>query len=252
MRTVTLQSVSVQLHSIELDGTLFRWRSVGAGRPLVLVHGLAGSWRWWRPVLPALAAEHRVHLLDLPGFGTTPRARGFDLDSALEWLARWSGAAGVGPADFVGHSLGALLCVRLAARHPEVVERLVLVAPAGVPDRTALRSTGPLLRALLASRPSFLALLARDAVRSGPVTILSAALRLLAADVRGDLAAVQAPTLILLGGKDALVPRSHGEEVAGLLPRARMHVLAEAGHVPMADRPEEFSRELLRFLAEDG
>jgi pimeloyl-ACP methyl ester carboxylesterase len=242
----------VQTHTVQVDGLLFRWRSIGAGSPLVLVHGLAGSWRWWRPILPALSAQHSVHLLDLPGFGTFPRARRFDLDSALEWLARWSGAAAIGPADLVGHSLGALLCARLAARHPEAVERLVLVAPAGVPDRTAVGSTGPLLRALLASRPSFLALLARDAVRSGPVTILSAAFRLLAADVRSDLAAVHAPTLVVLGENDPLVPRSHGEEVARLLPHARLHVLAGAGHVPMSDRPEEFSHELLRFLAEDG
>jgi len=222
---------------------------VGGGSPLVLVHGLAGSWRWWRPVLPTLAERHTVLLVDLPGFGGLPLARPFALDPAVEWLAGWSDAVEIVPADVVGHSLGALLCARLAARHPDKVRKLVLVAPAGLPGRTALGTTGPLLRALLASRPRFLALLLRDAARSGPVTIAAAALALLAADARSDLAAVSAQTLVLLGRNDHLVPLAHGEELARALPDARVRRL-DTGHVPMVERPAEFSCELLRFLAE--
>jgi len=236
------------LRTVSVDDVPVRWRSVGSGPPLVLVHGLAGSWRWWRPVLPALAQEHHVHLLDLPGFGHLPSVKRFDLDSALDWLARWAGAAAIGPADVVGHSLGALLCARLAARHPEAVRRLVLVAPTGLPGRTPLAATGPLVRALLASRPSFLALLVRDAVRSGPVSIASAAFALLAADIRSDLAAVEAPVLVLLGENDPLVPRRDADEIAAALPNASIRIVAGAGHVPMSDRPQAFSRELLQFL----
>jgi pimeloyl-ACP methyl ester carboxylesterase len=216
----------------------------------VLVHGLAGSWRWWRPVLPTLAAERSVLLVDLPGFGGLPRARPFDLDATVEWLAHWAQAAEIGPADVVGHSLGGLLCARLAARRPETVRRLVLVAPAGLPRRTAGGTTAPLLRALLASRPRrFLVLLARDALRSGPVTIGTAALAVLAADPRADLAAVRARTLVLLGRNDHLVPLAHAGELARTLADGRIRIL-EAGHVPMVERPAEFSRELLEFLAE--
>jgi len=242
----------LELQTVQVDATPVRWRSVGTGPPLVLVHGLAGSWRWWRPVLPALAAEHRVHLLDLPGFGGIPRARRFDLETAPGWLARWSAAAEIGPADVVGHSLGALLCARLAARHPECVRRLVLVAPAGIPGRTPLGTAGPLMRALLASRPGFLALLARDVVRSGPVTVVSAAMGVLAADMRGDLAALEAPALLLLGELDPLVPADHVEELARALPHTAIRVLEGSGHVPMSDRPDDFNRELLRFLRPDA
>lgn len=231
-----------------VGGRRCRWRQAGSGPPLVLVHGLAGSWRWWRPVLPTLAAEHSVLLVDLPGFGGLPRVRSFDVDAAVEWLADWSHAAELGPADVVGHSLGGLLCARLAARHPETVRKLVLVAPAGLPGRTAAASTTPLLRVLLASRPRLLALLARDALRSGPVTIATAALAVLASDVRGDLAGVRSPTLVLLGRNDHLVPLADAQELARALPDGRVRVL-EAGHVPMAEQPGELSRELLEFLA---
>lgn len=241
--------MQTQVRTALVAGRRCRWREAGSGSPLVLVHGLAGSWRWWRTVLPTLAAERSVQLVDLPGFGGLPGVRPFDSDAAVDWLARWSEAAELGPADVVGHSLGGLLCARLAARHPETVRKLVLVAPSGLPGRTAVGSTVPLLRVLLASRPRFLALLARDAARSGPVTIATAARALLTADVRVDLAAVRAPTLVLLGRNDHLVPVAHGERLAQALPNGRVRVL-EAGHVPMVEQPAEFSQELLGFLAE--
>ena len=241
--------MQTQVRTALVDGRRCRWREAGSGPPLVLVHGLAGSWRWWRPVVPMLARERTVLLVDLPGFGRRPGLRAFDPDAAVEWLAHWAQVAKLGPADLVGHSLGGLLSARLAARHPETVRRLVLVAPAGLPGRSAVGATAPLLRVLFASRPRFLALLASDAARSGPVTIGTAARALLAADARADLAAVRARTLVLAGRKDHLVPLAHAQELARALPDGRLRVL-DAGHVPMVDRPAELSRELLEFLAE--
>jgi pimeloyl-ACP methyl ester carboxylesterase len=240
--------METQVRTALVAGRRCRWREAGSGPPLVLVHGLAGSWRWWRPVLPMLAAERTVLLVDLPGFGRAPGVRPFDPDASVEWLASWSQAVEIGPADLVGHSLGGLLCARLAARHPEAVRRLVLVAPAGLPGRTAVRSTGPLLRVLFASRPRFLALLASDAARSGPVTIGTAVRALLAADARADLAEVRTRTLVLAGLRDHLVPLAHAWELASALPDGRVRVL-DTGHVPMVERPAELSRELLGFLA---
>ena len=244
--------MELQSRSVEVSGVSVRWRTAGTGSPLVLVHGLAGSWRWWRPVLPALAAEHTVHLLDLPGFGRHPWLRAFQLDRALDWLAAWARTAELGPTDIVGHSLGAVLCTRLAARHPETVRRLVLVAPAGVSGRTATGSALPLTLEVLRSSPRLVALLVRDSIRSGPFTIGTGALAVVKADLRLDLPRVEAPTLILMGRRDRLTPARHGEELARLLANARVVVLDEAGHVPMADVPEAFSRELLEFLRESG
>lgn len=234
--------------SVLADGRSLRWRSTGSGPPVVLVHGVAGSWRWWRPVLADLAAEHTVHLIDLPGFGELPRPHRVDLDATLAWLVSWAEAAEIGPAAYVGHSLGGLLCARLAARHPELVSRLALVTPAGVPGRGITGSAVSLAQALLRSRPAFLALLARDAVRAGPVAIGSAALAVVAADLSTDLPNVRVPTLVLMGGRDALIPAWHGHELARPIPGARVHVIEAAGHVPMTDTPAELSRELLAFL----
>jgi pimeloyl-ACP methyl ester carboxylesterase len=216
-------------------------------RPVVLVHGLAGSARWWRDTETALARTHDVHTLDLPGFGSERRAR-FNLGDAPALVAERLEA--VGPAHLVGHSLGGLVCARVAALRPELVERLVLVAPAGSLERATMRSHMlPLARALVAARPHFLRLLVEDALRAGPRTIVGAARELLRDDVLPDLRSIQAETLLVWGERDRLVPPSIGDLFRSELQTARLEVLRGARHVPMVERPREFTALLQEFLA---
>jgi pimeloyl-ACP methyl ester carboxylesterase len=210
----------------------------------VLVHGLAGSSRWWRDVAPALALEHAVHLVDLP------RWQAYDPDDLVDRIARRF--ADLSPAAYIGHSLGGLLSVRLAARHPETVDRLVLVAPAGIPGRSPLGSVLPLASALLHAGPFFLPRLALDTLRSGPANVLVAAARLLADDVRPDLTAVKVPTLLLWGDRDPLIPPGHAQEFLDALPDAQLELIPGASHVPMLERPSAVSRAVLEFLRAAG
>jgi pimeloyl-ACP methyl ester carboxylesterase len=221
-----------------------RVQTLGAGTPVVLVHGLAGSSSWWRQVVPALAAEHTVHLIDLP------RWQAYDPDELVDRIALRF--ADLSPATYVGHSLGGLLSVRLAARHPETVDRLVLVAPAGVPGRSAVASVVPLASALLRAGPFFLPRLAFDTVRTGPLNVLVAGARLLADDVRPYLTAVSVPTLLIWGDRDPLIPPDHAQEFLDALPDARLELIPGAAHVPMLERPDELSRAVLAFLRAAG
>src|SRR4051812_23367957 len=101
---------------------------VGEGEPVVLVHGLSGSTRWWTRNIGALARGYRVYLVDLPGFGAMHRLRRhFVLAEAASWLVAWMEAVGLENAHLVGHSMGGYVCLQLAAQRPEVVCRLVLV-----------------------------------------------------------------------------------------------------------------------------
>jgi pimeloyl-ACP methyl ester carboxylesterase len=221
------------------------------GEPLVLLHGLSGSTRWWARNAPALAGSHRVYVLNLPGFGDLPwRSRRFVLTEAADWVADWMGAVGLDASHLVGHSMGGYIAIRLAARHPECVRRLVLVAPAGVPTGRSMLGYGvPLAAAALAADPSFLPVLALDALRAGPLTILRAARDLLGEDVRDDLNAIRAPTLLIWGERDALVPPSIGPAMRDEIRDARLLVLPRAGHVPQYDRADEFNAAVRRYLA---
>jgi pimeloyl-ACP methyl ester carboxylesterase len=248
-----------------MGGTGISWREVlvsghpvcyevgGEGDPVVLVHGLSGSTRWWDRNVSALARHYRVYLVNLPGFGVLRRSGPrFVLAEATTWLLAWMEAVGLEGAHLVGHSMGGYLSLKLAARRPEAVGKLVLVDPAGVPThRTMLGHLGPLLLAARYSRPTFLPVLVRDALHAGPFTLLRATRDLLAEDVRGDLHRVGAPTLLIWGGRDPLIPPAIGDVMRAEIPDSHLLVIEEAGHNPMFDRPEDFNNALLAFLAGD-
>src|SRR4051794_19345871 len=141
------------------------YRTVGTGRPLLLVHGLAGSWRWWDGVVPQLTERRCVHLVDLPGFGAL-RGRRFALADAPAFLAEFIEALQLGSLDVAGHSLGGVVCARLAASRPEHVRRLVLVAPAAVAgERSMVGYSLPFFPLARQTSPRLAPMIARDAPR---------------------------------------------------------------------------------------
>jgi pimeloyl-ACP methyl ester carboxylesterase len=249
---------------VTVRGQRIPYQVVGSGDPVVLVHGLAGSTRWWQRNVAALAEAHTVYLLNLPGFGAFRlswpgfgtfggRGQRFSLEAAGDWLAGWIDAVGIAPCHIVAHSMGGHIAIRLAAGQPSLVRRLVLVAPALVAGRRSLLTYPPsLIAAGRAASPSFLPILALDTLRAGPVTMLSAARGLFRHDVEAELRHVAAPTLLIWGDRDALVPPDWGPIVQAGLPDARLLLLPGAGHVAQYDRPQAFNRATLAFLAGDA
>ena len=224
---------------LDVDGERICWRVAGAGEPLVFVHGLSASWRWWRGVLLHLESRE-AHVVDLP--------RRLAPADAAEWLGSWMDAARLGGADVVGHSLGGLVAAELAAR-PGAVRRLVLVAPAGVPTgRGVSGHVLPLLATLRAAPLPLLAHAMRDGLRARPASLLRGALYAVRRDIRDDLAAVRVPTLLVWGEHDPLVPPHLAEEWTRALPDVRLVVLPQAGHAPMFDAPAELAEHIRAFL----
>jgi len=118
-----------------------RYLEAGSGPPLVLVHGLGSNalQDWGRLVAP-LARRYHVYAPDLPGFGRSERPKGADysIPMQVEALRAFLAAVGVSRARVAGISMGGWIVARLAGEHPELVERLVVVASAGMrPDDSA-------------------------------------------------------------------------------------------------------------------
>lgn len=237
--------------SVLVRGRPVEYQLVGSGPPVVLLHGLSGSVRWWSRNIVALAAHHTVYLVNLPGFGTfRRRSPWIGLQEAAGWLADWLDAVKIGPCDVVAHSMGGFVTLRLVARHSELVQRIVLVGPAGVPHIRSLPGFArPIVAAGLAAPPSFLPILALDSLRAGPLTLIRAARELIADDIREDLRAVTAPTLLVWGSRDALVPPATGVVMRQELPNSRLLMLAGAGHVAQYDRHHQFNEAALAFLS---
>jgi len=227
------------------------YQVAGAGEPVVLIHGLSGSGRCWARNVGPLARRFRVHVVDLVGFGSS-RAGRFVLRDAASHLAAWLDSLGVERAHVVGHSMGGAIAADLAAEFPARVERLVLVDAVGVPfERGYLQHALGLVRGLCHLPVGFLPVLARDACRAGPLTLAQATRDVLAADLTPKLPRIEAPSRLIWGERDYIVPLALGRRLCRLLRQADLVVIPGAGHNPMWDRPAEFNRAVLEFLSAD-
>jgi pimeloyl-ACP methyl ester carboxylesterase len=136
-------SINVTRHEIQVGHQTVSYQVVGQGEPIILLHGLSGTSRWWVRNIPALAEHYRLYLLDLPGFGTMRRFRlRFALDEIASGIVLWMEAVGIKQAHLVGHSMGGYICLWIAAHHPERVQCLVLVS------RQASPTYGPCMATL--------------------------------------------------------------------------------------------------------
>ena len=235
--------MTIELHDVEVDSRPVRYRVTGSGEPLVLVHGLAGSWRWWSPMLEQLAARRRVHVVDLPRLRHPVRAA-----QLSKWLARWLDAVGLDDTELAGHSLGGLVAAELAATRQ--TRRLVLVAPAGIPCGRGLTGRAlPLLRTLYDVRRS-LPMLTIDALRTGPLDVARGIAFVSGRDLRQELSTIRAPTLLVWGERDRLVPLRIAEEWRQAIVDVRLTYLS-CGHVPMLEAPTELAACMLSFLDDE-
>jgi pimeloyl-ACP methyl ester carboxylesterase len=209
--------------------------------PVVLVHGITAAIDWWRPTVAALEPTHDVRVVRLPGLR---------YGEAAKWLGNWLVRERLEGAAVVGHSMGGTIALALAADAPRLVGRLAVIAPAGIFATHARRSYVLPLARSVGLNPRRVALAARDALRVGPIRLWRVGNDLLASDIASILRAVSAPTLILWGARDRLLPPTLGSLFTAELPDSRLVVLERCGHIPMLEAPDELNAELLRFLEE--
>jgi 2-succinyl-6-hydroxy-2,4-cyclohexadiene-1-carboxylate synthase len=264
--------------------TAIEWSvtELGAGRPLLLLHGFTGAAASWEPHLEWFAARFRVLAPDLPGHGGTPPTpdlRAMTVEASAASIASLLVGRGASPADVIGYSMGARVALRLAADDPGAVGRLILESPsAGLADageRTARRSADEAMadRIERDGIASFVARWERNPIFTSQVppdpalAELQHSIRLradphgLAASLRAAgqgamtplhdrLASVVAPTLVVAGAVDS-VGRPRAEAVAEGIPNARLAVVDGAGHTPHLDNPHAFARLAFDFLLKE-
>jgi pimeloyl-ACP methyl ester carboxylesterase len=249
------------------------------GAPMVvLVHGLGNKGaRDWDGLITVLARDYRVVAFDLPGFGHS--SKGNELYSPENYAAclRYLMVEHVHARTFslVGHSMGGAIALRYAARYPLDVTALVLVDVPGILHPMAyskylshigidfLPSLYPAqndhLRNLVSSVLSFTqrvqpvpeAIIASPKLRQSflnaePAKIAGLALAL--EDFSADMPRVQAPVLVLWGGRDSVAPLRNGRVLSANLPHAQLEVFETSGHTPMEDVPERFNKRVAAFL----
>lgn len=261
-----------------LDAAGHRWRyfesgAAGDAGTLVLVHGFTGFKENWLPLMRRLYPRHRILAPDLPGWGESERRADADYGYAAqaERLAAFLRATTTAPVALVGHSMGGAVAALLAARHPRLVARLVLMDaagvrfddnefglailrgehPFGVGDRGELRRYLALLfeRPPRVPWPASAALVRRRRADADFEQAVLAALRGDEAFLPGEEAAkIRVPTLLLWNRDDRVIDASAARLYAERLPDARIVLLDGGGHMPMMERPADTARAIEEFL----
>ena len=253
-------------HSVANGAFQVRMWTQGEGRPLLYLHGYDGH-PGEAAFLSTLANHHRVFAPEHPGFGTSTNIELIDdiFDMTL-YYREFIESLGVGPVDIVGHSLGGMFAAEIAALCPQLVRKLVLVAPFGlwlddvqIPDAFVM-TPGTLRRALWHDPESSTAqqTLYQNGGMSPQVATVTRAMNLSAAGKflwpipdRGlakRLRFIKAPTLVVTGESDRLIPLPYGDAFVRRIAGASTVSVPAAGHFVMIEQPDAFTRVVDDFL----
>jgi 2-hydroxy-6-oxonona-2,4-dienedioate hydrolase len=225
-------------------------RTAGSGPPVVLVHGLAVSSRYFAPLIRELARTRTVLSPDLPGYGrsATP-SRPLDIPELADALDEWIDLADVAPAPLVANSLGCQVAVDLAVRRPGRVSRLVLLGPTMDPGApTILRQALRLAHDTLREPPGLWVAETIDYLRMGPRRAVATGRYALADPFTEKASRLPHPALVVHSGRDAIVSQAWAERVTRLLPDGRLRVIPGEPHAAHWSAAAEVARIVEEFL----
>lgn len=238
---------------VDADGFRIRYMEAGDGPVLVCLHG-AGGLRLSRGH-DLLALHHRTIAMEMPGFGASAEnTRSADTRDLAETMAAAVQALGIEAYDLMGTSFGGKVALWLAALHPDRVRALVLEAPAAIRAEGSRPATGTpeeIARRLYAHPERMPPPAAADpAVQAKQLALVKRSIgpaRDAALEAR--MGGMETPVLVLFGTVDRIVPSEMGRHYKALLPHCHLIFVYDAGHAPLAERPEAFVEAATDFLA---
>ncbi len=265
---------------VDLDGRRTHYIEKGEGKPVLLLHGFFYDSYLWGANIDALAENFKVYALDLWGFGySTREPLDYDYQLYVDQVLLFMDSLGMSRASLVGQSMGGGTAILFCVQHRERVNKMLLVAPSGLPNPLPL--TGQVFK--LPRTGEFFLGLNNNAIRrknlrdlwihnaelltekyfenvtrfhkiNHTTEVLLTILRKEFFDKLRDeidcLAQMEVPILLVWGSEDKAIPLRCGQEMHLILKGSRLEVIDNAGHVPNFEEAEEFNRLAVVFLRE--
>lgn len=267
---VDAPQINAEARTLNVGGVDTTVQVLGKGDPVLYLHGL-GAAGVMLPIHAALAASRTVYAPHHPGFGQSSLPDWFDdFDDVVLHYAGLLDALGVGKVTLVGHSFGGWVAAELAAFFPERVEKLVLISAGGlrVPNAPAtdINVLGPDQIVMRSFHNPQVAMAVMGDV-SNPAVLFGkimqdyterSVLARLSWNPGHDpkllrrLARLKAPTLVVWGANDQIIPPAHGEAYRDAIQGARLSMVADCGHVPVVEQAVSTAALVADFVATGG
>lgn len=276
-----MDASALEPHDLLIHGVRVRFAEAGHGPPVFLLHGFMSSSRTWHPIVPHLVDHFRLIAVDFPGFGDSEKPASFryNREGFAETVCDVMAGLDVPRAHVAGHSYGGAVALVLAADHPERVDRLAVIDTLSYPytlpfgTRAALAPViGTLWFKHLYTRAVFRAYFRNNVYAPGARFDLAAvdayynAFR--TADAREaawqvlpsvrdvtslgpKIPRVRAPTVIVWGEADPMLPLALALRLAREIPGARLETLPGIGHAPPEENPARTAEILIRHFASE-
>jgi len=262
---------------LDVDGLKVHYKETGpqAAPALLLMHGFGSSLQAWDDWSLKLEQKYRVIRLDLPGFGLTGAspANDYSEEKDLAILTHFADKLGLEKFSIIGHSMGGKMAWTLAATQPERVQALVLMAPDGFPEAKDIGTKPYEVPAVMGLIKYFLpkylvrksiepAFAEADALSDARVNryydmlrapgvraaILERSNQTIYTDPVPRLKAIKAPTLLIWGEQDQMIPSTNAKSYASVLSNSTTVLVPKLGHLLQEEQPEKGLTAVMQFL----
>jgi 2-hydroxy-6-oxonona-2,4-dienedioate hydrolase len=266
----SLVAQALEPKQVEVYGEKISYFEAGSGPSVILLHGMGANKNQWRSTIPVLAAQFHVYAPDQIGFGTSDKPMiNYRIATLVDFLGEFMGKLGISKATLVGNSMGGWVAADFAIKHPAAVDRLALVDAAGYGTRSVTREQLAFLNpaTLDDARTCLMRVFANKAFVNDMTVQMFFTDRMRAGDqytiermidsvvrsedfLNGRFGGIKAPTIVIWGRGDELLPVAEGEAMAKQIPGARTVIIDNCGHAPQIECPQPFQAALIEFLTE--
>ena len=255
--------IKLREKKVLIKGVKSNFKVKGEGKPLLILHGWGtGSSNSWKKIQKIMAKqEYKIIVPDFPGFGRSENPPyPWNVTNYVEWLIDFIDYLKLDKFSLLGHSFGARIAVKYAANHPEKLDKLILVGPAGIKVKPCFKvwlintiaetkNSSKQLKPFkkVARKILYFFLRNRDYVKAKGV-MREVMKRIIGEDLTPYFSKVATKTLIVWGAEDKMVPVEYSRIFKKNIRNSKLEILPKLGHSPQFDNPKKFLKTIIPFL----